>query len=276
VKLKMYLGMVPTNILFVYTKHVFSTFCSKGYSGIPGTFHRIQRLPFNKDSPNEIRIRLGRKHADRECKAIVGDVCNKLWACRPTGDSCFATARAHSLLIIGEPSSGTTTMLREIARTLSDPDGFFCKSVHLVDAIGELCGNQTEFSKNVKSVSKGLRQHEVTVEPKPYALCVDDMCTGEEVESLEHISECGIVLVATVRASSVKDIINSKPTMRGMLGISATKDHSNSTSLMSRSGICCFSSALLLSSSQGARYRFIPNLDAAIDECLASQTKKRL
>jgi stage III sporulation protein SpoIIIAA len=166
-------------------------------------------------------------------------------------------------------------MLREIARTLSDPDGFFCKSVHLVDSIGELYGNQTEFSKNVKSVSKGLRQHEVIVEPKPYALCVDDICTGEEVESLEHISESGIVLVATVRASSVEDIINSKPTMRGLLGISA-KDHSNTTSLMSRrSGICCFASALLLSSSQGARYRFIPNLNATIDDCLVSQTKNR-
>jgi energy-coupling factor transporter ATP-binding protein EcfA2 len=57
--------------------------------------------------------------------------------------ACLLLCRAQSLLVLGKPGTGKTTLLREIARLMSTPpeQGGLGLSVLIVDTSNEIAGN---------------------------------------------------------------------------------------------------------------------------------------
>ncbi len=118
-----------------------------------------------------------------------------------------------SILIIGAPGSGKTTLLRDLIRQKSNLNN---SSISVVDercevfplAAGKYCfptGNRTDIlsgSGKVQGIDAVLRSM------SPGIIAVDEITASEDCEALLHAGWCGVELIATAHASSIKDLNN--------------------------------------------------------------------
>ncbi len=154
-----------------------SEFGEDNRAGIPRTLHRI----------SAIRNRRGR---------IVGLTCR-------VGRSVSGSASAvrdlvesgHSVLLLGRPGVGKTTMLRDVARTLADE---LEKRVVVVDTSNEIGGDGDIPHPGIGSarrmqVGRPDLQHHVMIEAvenhTPEAIVIDEIGTGLEAEAARTIAE---------------------------------------------------------------------------------------
>lgn len=110
-----------------------------------------------------------------------------------------------SILLIGPPGSGKTTLLRDIIRQVSEQE-----AVAVVDERGELFPGQF--------FETGRRLDVLTGCPKPAgidmvlrtmgpsSLAVDEITAGADCEGLLRAGWCGVRLLATAHAASVRDL----------------------------------------------------------------------
>lgn len=110
---------------------------------------------------------------------------------------------AGSLLILGAPGWGKTTLLRDIARNLAQRE-----TVAVVDERGELYP---------EGFLRGRRMDILSGCPKPKAICqvlrtmgpqwiaVDEITAQEDCNALIQAVGCGVKLLATLHAASSKD-----------------------------------------------------------------------
>ena len=111
---------------------------------------------------------------------------------------------SESLLILGAPGWGKTTLLRDIARCIADRE-----TVCVVDERGELFPD---------GFLRGKRMDVLTGCPKPPGIdrclrtmgpqwiAVDEITAEEDCEALLRAVGCGVKLLATSHASSRKDL----------------------------------------------------------------------
>lgn len=109
-----------------------------------------------------------------------------------------------SLLILGAPGSGKTTLLRDLIRQRSKHE-----AVSVVDERGELFP---------QGVDTGLRTDVMTGCPKvwgidrilrtmgPGTIAVDEITSAEDCRALLQAGWCGVTLLATAHAASLKDL----------------------------------------------------------------------
>lgn len=113
--------------------------------------------------------------------------------------------RLTGVLLIGEPDSGKTTLLRSIAQALAAQD----KTVCVIDERREICPEST-----VPYEQKPMAVDEISGLPKamavqmalrtlsPQFILLDELGSLEEVRALEHGMFSGAALIATLHASS--------------------------------------------------------------------------
>lgn len=127
------------------------------------------------------------------------------------GISANAVQYCGSVLILGPPGSGKTTLLRDLIRQISNS----CQgNVSVVDERGELfpsfdnrsCfspGDNTDILTGCRKV-EGIEMLLRTMNPDYIA--VDEITAKEDCAALISACWCGVKLLATAHASSVKDL----------------------------------------------------------------------
>lgn len=115
-----------------------------------------------------------------------------------------ASRRKGSILLIGPPGSGKTTLLRDIVRQISKSE-----TVAVVDERGELFP---------EGMNRGIRMDVISGCPKewgidavlrtmgPEVIAVDEITAEADCDALLRAGWCGVRLLATAHAASVRDL----------------------------------------------------------------------
>jgi len=128
-----------------------------------------------------------------------------------------------SILLLGRPGIGKTTMLRECARVLADE---MKKRVVIVDTSNEIGGDGDiphpgiGRSRRMQVRTPSL-QHAVMIEAvenhMPQVIVIDEIGTELEAGAARTIAERGVQLVATAHGSSLENLLVN-PTLNDLLG----------------------------------------------------------
>ena len=105
--------------------------------------------------------------------------------------SLFSDGRPHSLLIVGEPACGKTSLLRDLARQLADPVNGAGLRVAVVDERGELSGLDTLHGCDVLSgcgKADGILQAIRCLAPD--VVLLDELGSPEEIGAIRQSMQC--------------------------------------------------------------------------------------
>lgn len=191
-----------------HIKHVASRvgrFTRDNRAGIERTLHRI----------SAIRNRVG---------DIVGLTCRVGRAIYGTVDIIRDIVESgQSILLMGRPGVGKTTLLREAARVLADDLG---KRVIVVDTSNEIAGDGDIPHPGIgrarrMQVPEPEYQHAVMIEAvenhMPEVIVIDEIGTGQEALAARTIAERGVQLIATVHGNTLDNLMLN-PTLTDLVG----------------------------------------------------------
>jgi stage III sporulation protein SpoIIIAA len=172
-------------------------------AGIPRTLHRI----------SAIRNRDGR---------IVGLTCRIGRAVYGTVDIVRDIVESgKSILLLGRPGVGKTTLLREVARILAEK-----KRVVIVDTSNEIAGDGDIPHPSIgrarrMQVPTPSLQHEVMIEAvenhMPDVIVIDEIGRALEAEAARTIAERGVQLVGTAHGNTLDNLMLN-PTLADLVG----------------------------------------------------------
>jgi len=179
--------------------------------------------PFDADNRSGIERTLHRISAIRNRSGdVVGLTCRVGRAIYGTIDIIEDIIHSgRSVLLLGRPGVGKTTMLREAARVLAEKN-----RVVIVDTSNEIGGDGDIPHPAVgrarrMQVAKPTLQHEVMIEAvenhMPEVIVIDEI--GRELEALaaRTIAERGVQLIATAHGNTLENLILN-PTLRDLIG----------------------------------------------------------
>ncbi|MGZ3610288.1 MAG: R3H domain-containing nucleic acid-binding protein [Ktedonobacteraceae bacterium] len=174
-------------------------------AGIERTLHRISALRNRKGKVIGLTCRIGR--AVLGSIALIRDI----------------VERGQSILILGRPGVGKTTLLREIARVLADEAN---KRVVVVDTSNEIAGDGDIPHPGIgrarrMQVARTAEQHAVMIEAvenhMPQVIVIDEIGTELEAAAARTIAERGVQLVATAHGNSLGNLLVN-PTLSDLVG----------------------------------------------------------
>ena len=188
-----------------YVASRISSFGDDNRAGIERTLHRI----------SAIRNRKGR---------IIGLTCR-------VGRAVFGTIKviedlvesSKSVLLLGRPGVGKTTMLREVARVLADD---LNKRVIIVDTSNEIAGDGDIPHPAIgharrMQVTTPTMQHAVMIEAvenhMPEVIVIDEIGTELEAQAARTIAERGVQLVGTAHGNTLDNLMMN-PTLADLIG----------------------------------------------------------
>lgn len=182
-----------------YTTKRIGRFSDDNRAGIERTLHRISCIRNRQNIINGLTCRVGR--------ALFGTISG----IRDLLES------GQSILVLGRPGVGKTTMIREIARVLSDE---MEKRVIIIDTSNEIAGDSDIPHSGIgrarrMQVSKTEFQHQIMIEAienhMPEVIIIDEI--GTELESLaaRTIAERGVQLVGTAHGNCLESLIKNPP-----------------------------------------------------------------
>jgi len=188
-----------------YIVHRVGRFTDDNRAGIERTLHRI----------SAIRNRFG---------TIIGLTCR-------VGRAIFGTVdilrdvieSGASILLLGRPGVGKTTLLRESARVLADD---LNKRVVIVDTSNEIAGDGDIPHPGIgrarrMQVPAPHLQHAVMIEAvenhMPEVIVIDEIGTEAEASAARTIAERGVQLIATAHGNSLENLLQN-PTLADLVG----------------------------------------------------------
>lgn len=123
-----------------------------------------------------------------------------------------------SLIIAGPPSSGKTTLIRDIARELSSGFGCSYRKVVIADERGEIAAVRDGIPQNdigvnsdvICGFSKGAAIINALKSMSPEIIICDEVGTMNEVNAIEYGLNSGVKFILTVHASSIEELKRKK------------------------------------------------------------------
>jgi stage III sporulation protein SpoIIIAA len=188
-----------------YAVHRVGSFTQDNRAGIERTLHRISCIRNRRDIVIGLTCRVGR--------AVYGTVD----VLRDVIES------GKSLLLLGRPGIGKTTLLRESARVLSTE---LKKRVIVVDTSNEIAGDGDIPHPGIGTsrrmqVPRPDLQHAVMIEAvenhTPEVIVIDEIGTEAEAQAARTIAERGVQLIATAHGNSLDNLLMN-PTLSDLLG----------------------------------------------------------
>jgi stage III sporulation protein SpoIIIAA len=180
------------------TKRI-SKFSNENRAGIERTLHRISCIRNRQFLINGLTCRVGR--------AVFGTIS----VVRDLLES------EKSILILGRPGIGKTTIIREIARVLADE---LERRVVIIDTSNEIAGDSDIPHSGIgrarrMQVAKTECQHQVMIEAvenhMPQVIIIDEIGTELEVLAARTIAEKGVQLVGTTHGNCLENLIKNPP-----------------------------------------------------------------
>ena len=188
-----------------YVESRVGRFTRDNRAGIEATLHRI----------SAIRNRIGE---------IIGLTCR-------VGRAIFGTVdiirdmveSGKSILLMGKPGVGKTTLLREAARVLADD---VAKRVIVVDTSNEIAGDGDVPHPGIgrarrMQVPDPEHQHQIMIEAvenhMPEVIVIDEIGTAQEALAARTIAERGVQLIATVHGNTLENLMVN-PTLSDLVG----------------------------------------------------------
>jgi stage III sporulation protein SpoIIIAA len=202
------------------------TFLSEDYVSEDDIAYVVSRVgEFGKDNRAGIARTLHRISAIRNRSGkIIGLTCR-------VGRAVFGTISVirdvvesgKSILLLGRPGVGKTTMLREVARVLNDE---LNKRVVIVDTSNEIAGDGDIPHPGIgrarrMQVQSYETQHKVMIEAvenhMPEVVVVDEIGTEAEAYAARTIAERGVQLIATAHGNTLENLLLN-PTLSDLVG----------------------------------------------------------
>lgn len=233
-------------------------------AGISRTLHRISAIRNRKGVIVGLTCRVGR--------AVPGSA-NLLQDLVKDGGS---------LLLIGPPGVGKTTVIREIARMLADD---YKKRVMIVDTSNEIGGDGDIPHPGIGNarrlqVPNQDMQHKVLIEAvenhMPQAIVIDEIGTKLEAMAASTIAQRGIQLVATAHGVTIENLIMN-PSLEMLVGgiqsVTLGDEEANrrgvQKTVLERKGPSTFTCAAEIVSKKELRVH--RSLEATVDALLAGK-----
>jgi stage III sporulation protein SpoIIIAA len=188
-----------------YVVEHIGSFGDDNRAGIERTLHRISAIRNRNGKIVGLTCRIGR--------AVYGTI--------EIIDDFVETGK--SILIMGRPGIGKTTMLREAARVLADNMG---KRVVVVDTSNEIAGDgdipHPAIGKARRmQVRTPSLQHEVMIEAvenhMPQVIVIDEIGTELEAQAARTIAERGVQLIGTAHGNNLDNLMLN-PTLSDLIG----------------------------------------------------------
>lgn len=180
-------------------------FGSDNRAGIMGTLHRISAIRNRKGAVVGLTCRVGR--------AVSGHI-------EMIRDMLDNT---NSLLFLGRPGVGKTTVIRELARVMADE---LHKRVVIVDTSNEIGGDGDIPHPAIggarrMQVPDPSRQHQTMIEAvenhMPEVVIVDEISTEAEALACRTIAERGVMLIGTAHGIVLENLVKN-PTLTDLVG----------------------------------------------------------
>src|SRR5688572_26467526 len=182
-----------------------SAFGEDNRAGIPRTLHRISAIRNRRGRIVGLTLRVGR--------SVQGSA----------GLARDLFEEGHSVLLLGAPGVGKTTMLREAARILADE---FNKRVVIVDTSNEIGGDGDIPHAAIgrarrMQVQRPELQHQVMIEAvenhTPEVIVIDEIGSSLEADAARTIAERGVQLIGTAHGNTLQNLMQN-PTLSDLIG----------------------------------------------------------
>ena len=188
-----------------YVTSNIGSFGGDNRAGIERTLHRISAIRNRKGDIVGLSCRVGR--------AVFGTI--------EIIEDLIQSGR--SILLLGKPGIGKTTMLREAARVLADD---LKKRVVIVDTSNEIAGDGDIPHPSIgharrMQVATPSMQHAVMIEAvenhMPEVIVIDEIGTELEALAARTIAERGVQLIGTAHGNTLENVMLN-PTLSDLVG----------------------------------------------------------
>jgi stage III sporulation protein SpoIIIAA len=176
-----------------------SKFSNENRAGIERTLHRISCIRNRQFLINGLTCRIGR--AMFGTISVIRDLLEY----------------EKSILILGKPGVGKTTIIREIGRVLADE---MEKRVIIIDTSNEIGGDSDISHSGIgrarrMQVPNADLQHQIMIEAienhMPQVIIIDEIGTDLEVLAARTIAEKGVQLIGTTHGNCLENLIKNPP-----------------------------------------------------------------
>ena len=206
----------------------------------PGRAHPLSPEPITREEIQHVVGRVG--HFGGDNRAGIERTLHRISAIRNRrGDVIGLTCRVgravfgtvdvirdvieggRSVLLLGRPGVGKTTLLREAARVVGDDLG---KRVVVVDTSNEIAGDGDVPHPGIgrarrMQVPSPAAQAQVMIEAvenhMPEVIVIDEIGTSEEAAAARTIAERGVQLIATAHGNTLENLLQN-PTLSDLVG----------------------------------------------------------
>ena len=182
-----------------------STFSDENRAGIERTLHRISCIRNRQFLITGLTCRIGRAIFGKV--AIIRDILES----------------EKSILVLGKPGVGKTTIIREIGRVLADE---LEKRVVIIDTSNEIAGDSDVPHFGIgrarrMQLAKTEYQHQTMIEAvenhMPQVIIIDEIASELEVLAARTIAEKGVQLVGTTHGNCLENLIKN-PLLSDLIG----------------------------------------------------------